>query len=111
VSFTIKTVRKLKNIYGSIELIIGYDNLLEFSTWKEPDEILRYAKLIVLQRNTARKPGRKNRFYKAAVFADTPVIEVSATEIRKRVKDGLPIDYLVAGKVKEYIQKFNLYKE
>ncbi|HSR18929.1 MAG TPA: nicotinate-nucleotide adenylyltransferase [Ignavibacteriaceae bacterium] len=111
VSYTINTLRKLKNLYDEIELIIGYDNLLEFSAWKEPDEILKCAKLVVLQRNTVRKPLRKDKFYRAAVFVDTPVVEISATEIRRRVKNGLPIDYLVADKVKEYIYKFNLYKE
>lgn len=111
VSYTINTLRKLKNLYEEIELIIGYDNLLEFSTWKEPDEILKFAKLVVLKRNTPGKPGRKDKFYRAAVFVDTPVIEISATEIRRRVKNGLPIDFLVADKVKEYICRFNLYKE
>jgi nicotinate-nucleotide adenylyltransferase len=98
-------------LYEEIELIIGYDNLLEFGAWKEPDEILECAKLVVLQRNTVRKPGKKDKFYKAAVFVDTPLVEISATEIRRRVKNSLPIDYLVADKVKEYIYKFNLYKE
>ncbi len=111
VSYTINTLRKLKNLYEEIELIIGYDNLLEFSAWKEPDEILKCAKLVVLQRNAPGKPGSKDKFYKAAVFVDTPLVEISATEIRRRVKNSLPIDFLVADKVKEYIYKFNLYKE
>lgn len=111
ISYTINTLRKLSSSYKNIELIIGYDNLLEFDTWKEPDEILKCAKLVVLKRNTNGKPEKQNKYYKAAVFVDTPVIEISSTEIRRRVKEGLEIRYLVADKVKEYIYKFNLYKE
>ncbi|HVO75562.1 MAG TPA: nicotinate-nucleotide adenylyltransferase [Ignavibacteriaceae bacterium] len=110
-SYTINTLQMLKNLYEKIELVIGYDNLLEFRTWKEPDEIIKLVKLVVLQRNVNSKPERKDRFYKAAAFVKTPIIEISSTEIRRRVKKGLPIDYLVADKVKEYIYKFNLYKE
>jgi nicotinate-nucleotide adenylyltransferase len=111
VSYTITTLRKFRSLYNEIELIIGYDNLLEFSTWKEPEEIIKHAKLIVLRRNTNNNDEFKDNFFQAAVFVDTPVIEISSTEIRRRVKNGLPIDYLVVAKVKEYIYKFNLYKK
>jgi len=111
VSYTINTLRMLRSLYEELELIIGYDNLLEFSTWKEPEEIIKCAKLAVLKRNTITESEVKDKYYNTAVFVDTPVIEISSTEIRKRIKNGLPINYLVADKVKEYIYKFNLYKE
>jgi len=111
VSYTINTLRMLRPLYEELELIIGYDNLLEFSTWKEPEEIIKCAKLAVLKRNTITESEIKDKYYNTAVFVDTPVIEISSTEIRKRIKNGLPINYLVADKVKEYIYKFNLYKE
>ncbi len=111
VSYTINTLRMLRPLYEELELIIGYDNLLEFSTWKEPEEIIKCAKLAVLKRNTITESEVKDKFYNTAVFVDTPVIEISSTEIRKRIKNGLPVNYLVADKVKEYIYKFNLYKE
>jgi len=111
VSYTINTLRMLRPLYEELELIIGYDNLLEFSTWKEPEEIIKCAKLAVLKRNTITESEVKDKYYNTAVFVDTPVIEISSTEIRKRIKNGLPVNYLVADKVKEYIYKFNLYKE
>jgi len=111
VSYTINTLRMLRSLYEELELIIGYDNLLEFSTWKEPEEIIKCAKLAVLKRNTITESEIKDKYYNTAVFVDTPVIEISSTEIRKRIKNGLPVNYLVADKVKEYIYKFNLYKE
>jgi nicotinate-nucleotide adenylyltransferase len=111
VSYTVETLRELKKHYDRLELIIGYDNLLEFPKWKEPDEILKLARVLVLKRNQQNIKDERNRFFEQVVFPDTPVIEISSTDIRERVKYNLPIDFLVPDKVKEYIYKNNLYKE
>jgi nicotinate-nucleotide adenylyltransferase len=111
VSYTINTLNYFKNLYDKIDLIIGYDNLLEFSAWKNPDEILKIVSLVVLKRKVEEIPEIKDRFYQSAVFLETPIIEISGSEIRKRVKNDLPINFLVPDKVKEYIYHFNLYKD
>ena len=111
VSYTIDTLRELKKKYKDIELIIGYDNILDFYTWKEPDEIFAQVKVVVLRRKTSEVPVKKDRFYQSAYFVDTPTIEISSSEIRQRVANNLSIDFLVQPKVKEYISKYNLYKE
>lgn len=110
VSYTIDTLKYLKQEYPDIELIIGYDNLLEFSTWKNPDEILELTKLVVLKRNWKDIFEKDKYFYRAEII-NTPLIEISGTEIRKRIKNDLPVNYLVPDKVIEYICKLNLYKE
>jgi nicotinate-nucleotide adenylyltransferase len=110
VSYTVDTLRKIRNDFDNLELIVGYDNLLDFPKWKEPDEIVKMVKLIVLGR-VHNNAETKNRFFKDAVFPDTPVIEISSTDIRDRVKNNRPIDFLVPDKVKEYIYLNNLYKE
>ncbi len=111
VSYTIDTLRQLKKEYQELELIIGYDNIFDFSTWKDPDEILKLAKLIVLRRRTSIEPAQKDKYFKSAIFVDTPTIEISSSEIRQRILNDLPIDFLVPTTVKDYIFKFNLYKE
>jgi nicotinate-nucleotide adenylyltransferase len=111
VSYTIDTLKYLKNEYDEIELIVGYDNLLEFKTWKEPDEILKLVKLVVLNRKVAEEPVEKDRFYYNAEIIDTPSIDINATEIRKRVRENKPINFLVPDAVMEYIYRFNLYKD
>lgn len=110
-SYTIDTVRFFKKKYDQIELIIGLDNLFKFHKWKEPDEILKLARLIVMKRRTEEKPKSENEFYNKAVFIDTPLIEINSTEIRERITDNLPIDFLVTPEVKQYIKKFKLYKD
>jgi nicotinate-nucleotide adenylyltransferase len=111
ISFTVETLYKVSQKYKNIELIIGIDNLLEFDTWKNPDKILELAKLVVLKRRVEDEKLRKNKFYKAADFVDTPLIEISSSEIRERVKNNLSIDFLVPSKVNQYIQKHNLYMD
>ena len=111
VSFTIDTLRELKNTYEELEFIIGYDNIFSFHTWKDPDEIMKLAKIIVLKRKSSHPPQFKNKYYHQAVFVQTRGIEISATDLRERVKNGLPINFLVPPTVMEYINKHNLYIE
>ncbi|MBZ0199133.1 MAG: nicotinate (nicotinamide) nucleotide adenylyltransferase, partial [Ignavibacteriaceae bacterium] len=97
--------------YDNIELIIGCYNILKFDTWKQPDNILQMVKLIVLNRKIKYEPNEKDKYYKSAIFVDTPFIEISATEIRNRVRTGKSIDFLVPKNVNQYIYNHNLYKD
>ncbi len=111
ISYTVDTLRELKKYYDELELIIGYDNIFKFYTWKEPDEILKLAKLIVLKRKSSYPPPYEDKYYNQAIFVQTRGIEISATDIRERVKHGQPINYLVTKEVKNYIIDHKLYKE
>jgi len=109
ISFTLDTLSVLKKEYDNIELIIGYDNLHTFHKWKMPDEILKIAKLIVMKRTTDNN-NFHSKYSEQAIILDTPTIEISSTQIRERVRNNLPIDFLVPEKVKEYILKHRLYR-
>ena len=110
VSYTIDTIKELKKTYEDLELIIGYDNLVVFDKWYQPDEILKLCKLIVMRRLTDTKHLGKNKYFEDAQILDTPTLEISSTDIRDRVKHNQSIDYLVPEKVKEYIYNNGLYK-
>ncbi len=110
VSYTFDTLTELKKSFSDLQLIIGYDNLLVFHKWYKPDAILELCKLVVLHREVDKEPERKNIYYDKAEIMNTPTIELSSTEIRDRVSNNLPIDYLVPLKVKEYIYSNGLYK-
>ena len=111
ISYTIDTLKEFKNKYSDIELIIGFDNLLKFDSWQEPDNILELAKLVVMKRKIDEVPLQKNRYYNRAIIVNTPLIEINATDIRHRVREGLLVDFLVPEKVKEYIYSFKLYRK
>lgn len=109
ISYTIDTLREIKNHHHSLELIIGFDNIEKFYTWKNPDEILKIARLVVMEREV-HKDFPKDKYFDSATFVKTPAIDITATNIRERVKNNLPIDFLVPEKVKKYIYQYNLYK-
>ena len=111
ISYTIDTIRSLKSSYDNIELIIGYDNLSTFDTWKEPDKILELVKLVVLRRKVKESNQPHNKYFDKAVLVETPFIEIYGTDIRERVRNNKSINFLVPQKVMAYIYKYNLYKE
>lgn len=110
ISYTYDTILELKKTYHYIELIIGYDNLIVFDKWNKPDEILDLAKLVVMKRIIDKDAEIKNKYFEKAIILNTPTIEISSTDIRERVKNKLPIDFLVPKKVKEYIIQNKLYE-
>jgi nicotinate-nucleotide adenylyltransferase len=111
ISYTIDTLREFKKYYDEIDLIIGYDNIFQFHTWKEPDEILKLANVVVLKRKSSHPLDFVDKYVEAATFVQTRGIEISATDIRNRVHTDLPIYYLVPDKVLDYINKNKLYKD
>lgn len=110
VSYTVDTLREFKKKYDELEFIIGYDNIFKFNSWKNPDDIVKLTKILVLHRKSSLPPPHHDKYVESALFVQTRGIEISATDIRERVKKGLPIHFLVPEKVKEYIYNFNLYK-
>jgi len=111
ISFSIDTLKELKKQYSELELIIGYDNIFSFHTWKEPDEIFKLAKVVVLKRKSSHPPQFEDKYYHQAAFVQTRGIEISATDIRERVKKRMPINFLVPPAVMEYIYEHKLYIE
>ena len=109
ISYSVDTLQELKKHYTELEFIIGYDNIFTFHTWKEPDEIFKLAKVIVLKRKSSHPPQFEDKYYHQSVFVQTRGIEISATDIRERVKHGMPINFLVPSEVMKYIYKHKLY--
>jgi nicotinate-nucleotide adenylyltransferase len=111
-SYTIDTLHdfvSFENLKQSeLFYIIGSDNLTDFRRWKNPDQILNLATLVVLRR--AGGTDKKRPEHKNIVYLDSPVIDISATEIRKKVKKGQDISALVPAAVNSLIQRFHLYQ-
>ena len=61
----------------------------------KPDEIIKHVDLVVMRRNTDEEQPVSNLYYDEAYFVDTPLIEISSTNIRERINSNSPISFLV----------------
>jgi len=111
-SYTIETVRSLRHERPEdhLFLIIGMDNFLTFHLWKEPKELLRSAALVVMNRPLYPKRVNEVLGTENVQFVDVPGIDVSSSEIRRRVHQGESIRYLVPQSVEAYIHQHALYR-
>ena len=110
-SYSIHTLEQLKreNAADTFYLIIGMDNYLTFQLWKEPHRILELITLVVLNRPGYAKQVNEVFGTKNTVFVDVPNIDISSSDIRKRVKEKRSIQYLVPKRVEEYISANGLF--
>jgi nicotinate-nucleotide adenylyltransferase len=110
-SFTVDTLRSLQEARPDVEfsLILGMDSLSGFSSWREPEEILRRVPLIVYPRAGSDTRETRREFFGAVSFAEAPLVEISGTMIRDRVRYGRSIRYLVPREVERHIRERRLY--
>jgi nicotinate-nucleotide adenylyltransferase len=103
-SFTVDTLLHFRAIYPDDELFyfIGEDNLPALSTWHRIEEIELLAHLVVMARGEAGPPHPYVTLHQRR-------IDISATDIRTRIANGLSIRYLVPDKVQFIIEKNQLY--
>lgn len=122
-SYTLETVRHFRNLYGpaiALYWLIGADSISELTCWYQIDQLVDECTIV-----TAARPGcpaadlttlqtvlndQQIARLKANVLDDTPQIEISATDIRSRIADRRPIDYLVPPPVADYIAAHKLYQ-
>lgn len=109
-SFTVDTLRDLSRLRPRDEfyLLIGADNVDQFPTWHAPVEIMKLCTVVVGSRRCDGMPDELPGFERMQ-RVDTPLFEISSTEIRQRVTAGKPIKYLVPEQVEEYIFREGLY--
>ncbi|MFN0159024.1 MAG: nicotinate-nucleotide adenylyltransferase [Bacteroidota bacterium] len=110
-SFTVDTVAALTQLYpeDSLVLLIGADNLLEFNTWREPERILELVDVVALSRPGFRMDGIDTGFRSSVSLCEVPLIDLASSEIRRRVKEGKSIRYMVPVAVESYIVNQGLY--
>jgi nicotinate-nucleotide adenylyltransferase len=115
-SYTSDTLEQLHKESPDDELflILGGDQAAALSTWHEPEKVLERATLAVFERMSwgrnaimimiGRLAGARDVRY-----LDMPMIQVSSSAVRRRVREGVPIRYLVPDKVVDYIATNELY--
>lgn len=108
-SYTVDTLAYLKEKFPQHEfsVIMGSDSFSNLTKWKNYETIIKNHLLYIYKR-----PGFeiKNTMKASIEILDAPLLEISSTNIRKLIKEGKSIKYLVPDDVKEEIEKCNLYK-
>lgn len=99
------------NVDGKIHFIIGTDAFEKIESWYETDKFKKIVDFIVFIREnkTVNLDFLKEKGYNFE-FTQMPFIDISSTELRNRIEQGLPINDLVTKEVEEYIYKNGLYK-
>lgn len=111
ISFTIDTLRTMKKRFpkSTLYLIMGSDNLEMFHTWKEPEQILKLAKLVVYPRRTSPSSERVARTLKI-IELNGPTLDISASDLRRLIRKNASIRYLVLSDVEAYIASHRIYR-
>lgn len=133
-SYSIETLKQFHNLFGSdLELffILGVDAFVEIETWKEYQDLFRYAHFVVIQRPgfASRKlepfldslglgferTSERNVFLGASgnkvLYMEATLMAISSTGIREKVAAGKSIRFLVPEGVRSYIVENRLYEK
>ncbi len=111
-SYTIDTLRHLRRNMSKnpkIFLIIGADNAVEMGDWFDPEGVLDLAHVLVAERPGFERARVDPAFQSRMQFVETPLIDISSTAIRERVRTRKPISFLVPDAVADYIRTQELY--
>ena len=118
-SYTYDTVSYFQELYqGKAELyfITGADAILEIIAWKNVEQLFEKCCFIAATRpgfdlsairSSDLPPAARNRIF----YMEIPALAISSTDVRRRIKEGRPIKYLMPSGVETYIYKNKLYFE
>lgn len=119
-SYTVDTIRELKKIYREEKLyfLIGLDSIFQLKTWMKIGDLSKEIEFVV-----ALRPGYINKeeinreidflrenFGTKVNLINTPIYEISSTDLRDRIREGKSLRYLIPKKVLDYIEESGFYK-
>lgn len=113
-NYTVDTLidlyEKFKEDFIKIYLIIGIDNLIEFPIWKNPNKLFLISEVIVMNRPGYFVQDVNDEYSRKARYVSVPILEISSTDIRHRIKDKKSVKYMLKPEVEDYVIKNKLYK-
>ena len=119
-TYTFETILELKETYPqhTFYLIYGADCLFTIEKWKSPDIILQNATLITAVRSGSdisemrkKREELEMRFQCDILLFPFLQLEISSTDIRKRINEGKSVRYMIPDEVLAYITREHLYEK
>ena len=116
--YTVEMLALLRAQYPHVDtwfFLLGEDALHDLPVWRDPQGILEQASLAVMPRagqrvDPAELIAALPLLADRLVWLDVPPVQYSATDLRRRVREGLPLRYLVPPPVGAYIHEHGLYR-
>lgn len=115
-SYTSNTLAYLMDKYPKNEfsLIMGEDNIKSFHKWKNYETILNNHSIVVYPRLGVSDHLQADKSIlshnNVHLLEDIPIMKISASYIRKRIKEGKSVRYLLTEKVAKYVDEMNFYR-
>lgn len=117
-SYTYKTLEHFKEDDVELYFITGADCLVDLDKWKNVSEIFSLCKFVVFTRPGFKeedlieeKKKAEKKYNGEIIFLNILDLEISSTDIRKRISEGKRIDFFVPKRVINLIEKENIYNE
>lgn len=118
VSYTVETIERLREEYPQHELffIVGADAAASLPLWHQVDRLLSLCQIVVVERPgytfdlealIAELPAARSRLMRIA----GPALDISASELRERLRSGRPVRYHLPTSIREYIEARGLYQD
>ena len=111
-SYTIDTLNALQVKFPNDDfyLVIGADNWELFGKWRNSEEILAKYHVLIYPR-LGHEVVIPDELQEHVRLVDAPIIELSSTQVRERLANGLSVRYYVPDEVLGYIERKQLYRK
>lgn len=111
-SYTVDTMAALREHYPehAFYFIIGADMVADLPNWYQFERLAKETAFIGLARPGYERVQLADPIARCVQYAEMPLIDISATDIRERVKAGQSIRYFVPERVRNYIREHHLYE-
>lgn len=119
-SYTVDTLDVFRDQLGAeaeLFFLLGSDAIADLHRWKEPNRVIEMCHLVAFSRPGFRLPSLDSLERKVpgiserVILVEGPDVDVSATEVRRRAAQGLPISGMVPAAVERYITAKRLYTD
>lgn len=107
-SYTYETIKQLTEENPDIDyyFIIGGDMVEDLPTWHKVDELVHLVQFVAVNR-----PAYSVKTTYPVIWVDVPDIDISSTELRKKIANECSVKYLLPDKTLEYIEEEGLYQD
>ncbi|MBY0759096.1 MULTISPECIES: nicotinate-nucleotide adenylyltransferase [Sellimonas] len=119
VSYSYQTMEEFRKSYPDRDFyfIIGADSLFQMETWGHPDRLLSCCTVIAAKRDSKETDQDmkkqisylEGKYHAQILLSQSPVFEVSSSEIREMIQRNHPIEGLVPEGVADYIRENHIY--